>query len=109
MSAYSESCSSTIRDTPHTETEEMLRLFCTYENLVRFVLPLCSTIKSRPAPQKPVTDTTCIVDISNVGLFQFWRLKNHMQAASSLATAHYPETLGKTYVSIPSAVSVYPW
>jgi hypothetical protein len=76
----------------------MLRLFCTYENLIRFVLPLCSAVKSRPDPARPITDTTCIVDISNVGLMQFWRLKNHMSAASTLATAHYPETLGKTYI-----------
>ena len=40
-----------------------------------------------------------IVDISGVGMRQFWNLKNHMQDASVLATAHYPETLDRIFVS----------
>jgi hypothetical protein len=38
------------------------------------------------------------VDISNVGLKQFWNLKAHMQDASTLATAHYPETLDRIFI-----------
>ncbi|KAK5069970.1 hypothetical protein LTR16_009442, partial [Cryomyces antarcticus] len=38
-----------------------------------------------------------IVDISKVGLKQFWNLKQHMQDASTLATAHYPETLDRIF------------
>ena len=82
------------------ESTAMLRLFCTYDNLVRFVMPLCSAVPGRPHPETPITGTNCIVDISGVGLLQFWRLRAHMQAASTLATAHYPETLGRTYVRI---------
>ncbi|ETS79736.1 hypothetical protein PFICI_09589 [Pestalotiopsis fici W106-1] len=98
MAAYKASCSSTTDTVTGTESQAMLRLFCTYENLIRFVFPLCSTVQSRPNPGIPITQATCIVDISGVGLLQFWRLKTHMQAASSLATAHYPETLGRTYI-----------
>lgn len=111
MAAYTESCVASATkivtneaeaedgDKPQaTESEATLRLFCTYENLVRFVLPLCSAIPSRSDPTSPITDTTCIVDITGVSLMQFWRLRSHMQAASALATAHYPETLGITYV-----------
>lgn len=32
---------------------------------------------------------------------QFWDLKTHMQDASTLATAHYPETLDRIFVSFP--------
>lgn len=46
----------------------------------------------------PVTMSTNIVDISGVGLKQFWNLKGHMQAASQLATAHYPETLDRIFI-----------
>lgn len=46
----------------------------------------------------PITLSTNIVDISNVGLKQFWNLKGHMQAASQLATAHYPETLDRIFI-----------
>lgn len=38
------------------------------------------------------------MDISGVGLKQFWNLKNHMQDASTLATAHYPETLDRIFI-----------
>lgn len=100
MTAYEQSCASsaTLGQSTQTESEAMLRLFCTYENLTRFVLPLCSAMSDRADPKSAVTATTCIVDISGVGLLQLFRLRNHMQAASALATAHYPETLGKTFV-----------
>lgn len=42
--------------------------------------------------------STNIVDISGVGLKRFWNLKGHMQAASRLATAHYPETLDRIFI-----------
>ena len=106
MAAYEKSCASnpTLKESQstQTETEATLRLFCTYENLIRFVLPLCSAAPDRQsgstAPIAAITDTTCIVDISGVGILQFFRLRNHMQAAGALATAYYPETLGKTFV-----------
>jgi hypothetical protein len=103
MAAYEKSCSTsaTAQKSTQTEPESMLRLFCTYENLTRFVLPLCSAVPTRKDSSKPVTDTTCIVDISTVGLMQLFRLRSHMQAASALATANYPETLGKNFVSKP--------
>jgi hypothetical protein len=77
----------------------MMRLFALYENLTRFVLPLCSGIQDRPNPETPVSQSNNIVDISGVGLRQFWNLKGHMQDASALATAHYPETLDRIFVS----------
>jgi hypothetical protein len=77
---------------------KMLRLFALYENLTRFVLPLCSAIKDRPHPETPITQSNNIVDISGVGLKQFWNLKGHMQDASQLATAHYPETLDRIFI-----------
>ena len=80
-------------DTP----AQLIPLFALYHNLLNFVLPMCSTLE-RPNPEVPVTNSTNIVDISNVGLAQFWNLKSHMQDASVLATAHYPETLDRIYV-----------
>lgn len=76
----------------------MLRLFALYENLTNFVLPLCSTLPDRPHPETPVSQSNNIVDISKVGLKQFWNLKSHMQDASTLATAHYPETLDRIFI-----------
>lgn len=80
------------------EPTKMLRLFALYENLTRFVLPLCAALKDRPHPETPITQSSNIVDISGVGLKQFWNLKSHMQDASLLATAHYPETLDRIFI-----------
>jgi hypothetical protein len=74
---------------------KVLRLFALYENLTRFVQPFCTECTDRPHAETPITLSTNIVDISHVTLRMFWNLKGHMQAASGLATAHYPETLDR--------------
>lgn len=76
---------------------KLIPLFALYQNLLNFVLPFVSTLE-RPNPEVPVTTSTNIVDITGVGLTQFWNLKAHMQDASVLATAHYPETLDRIFV-----------
>ncbi|KAK5945478.1 hypothetical protein PMZ80_002683 [Knufia obscura] len=76
---------------------KLLPLFALYHNLLNFILPLCSSLE-RPRPEVPVTNSTNIVDIQGVSLRQFWNLKNHMQDASVLATAHYPETLDRIFI-----------
>ncbi|KAF7589942.1 hypothetical protein BBP40_003481 [Aspergillus hancockii] len=77
--------------------QRLLRLFALYENLLHFVMPLCSQL-SRPHPETPIVSSNNIVDVSGVGLKQFWNLKGHMQDASVLATAHYPETLDRIFI-----------
>ncbi|KAF2278337.1 CRAL/TRIO domain-containing protein [Westerdykella ornata] len=74
-----------------------LRLFALYESLIGFVQPLCSAV-ARRHPETPISQSNNIVDISGVGLKQFWNLKGHMQDASQLATAHYPETLDRIFI-----------
>ncbi|THV49860.1 hypothetical protein BGAL_0176g00190 [Botrytis galanthina] len=100
MSAYEKSAVDT-----HTKTKQdgktsgkLLRLFALYENLTRFVMPLCTVLTDREHPRTPITQSNNIVDISGVGLKQFWNLRGHMQDASTLATAHYPETLDRIFV-----------
>ncbi|KAI0508676.1 CRAL-TRIO domain-containing protein [Xylaria bambusicola] len=77
---------------------KLLRLFALYENLTRFAQPLSSECVDRQNPETPITLSTNIVDISHVSLRMFWNLKAHMQAASQLATAHYPETLDRIFI-----------
>lgn len=73
-----------------------------YENLTRFAQPLCTQLTDREyAGRTPITLSTNIVDVSGVSLKGYWNLKGHMQAASELATAHYPETLDRIFVSDP--------
>lgn len=96
MSAYEASAGKAKE--PGRLAPKLLRLFALYENLTRFVMPLCSAITSRPHPETPISQSNNIVDISGVGLKQFWNLKGHMQDASTLATAHYPETLDRIFI-----------
>ncbi|TPX08515.1 uncharacterized protein E0L32_010002 [Thyridium curvatum] len=77
---------------------KLLRLFALYENLTRFAQPLCTELTDRDHSNVPITLSTNIVDVSQVSLKQFWNLKGHMQAASQLATAHYPETLDRIFI-----------
>ncbi|MCJ1437223.1 hypothetical protein MMC27_006609 [Xylographa pallens] len=102
MSAYAKSSAKT---TVHNHNSEkattpprMLRLFALYENLVQFIMPLCSNLRDRDHPTTPISQSNNIVDISGVGLKQFWNLRTHMQDASTLATAHYPETLDRIFI-----------
>ncbi|KAL8790904.1 MAG: hypothetical protein Q9213_000329 [Squamulea squamosa] len=96
MIAYSQATSKSKIKGP--SPSRMLRLFALYENLTRFVMPLCSSVPGRPNPETPVDQSNNIVDISRVGLKQFWNLRSHMQDASQLATAHYPETLDRIFI-----------
>jgi hypothetical protein len=84
---------------------KLIPLFALYQNLLNFVMPLVSSLE-RPNPEVPVTNSTNIVDISGVGLAQFWNLKGHMQDASVLATAHYPETLDRIFVRTTPSLSL---
>ncbi|KAK7997225.1 CRAL-TRIO domain-containing protein [Apiospora arundinis] len=84
--------------TDGTTPAKLLRLFALYENLTRFAQPLATQCTDRDNAETPITLSTNIVDISQVSLRQFWNLKAHMQAASLLATAHYPETLDRIFV-----------
>ncbi|KAL9599892.1 MAG: hypothetical protein Q9219_003525 [cf. Caloplaca sp. 3 TL-2023] len=105
MIAYSQATSKSKAKGP--SPSRMLRLFALYENLTRFVMPLCSAVPGRPNPESPVDQSNNIVDISRVGLKQFWNLRSHMQDASQLATAHYPETLDRIF-QIIGAPSFFP-
>jgi hypothetical protein len=100
MSAYEKSATSTKSKakTDGTVPAKLIRLFALYENLTRFVMPLCTALTDRENPRTPITQSNNIVDISGVGLKQFWNLRGHMQDASTLATAHYPETLDRIFV-----------
>ncbi|KAJ5176903.1 uncharacterized protein N7482_002780 [Penicillium canariense] len=99
MAAYNNSLSNGTPETHKSSSvpARLLNLFALYENLLNFVMPLCSSL-SRPNPETPIVTSTNIVDVSGVGLKQFWNLKTHMQDASVLATAHYPETLDRIFI-----------
>ncbi|KAI9815750.1 MAG: hypothetical protein M1827_002146 [Pycnora praestabilis] len=101
MAAYDKSSAKTaipISTAKGASPAKLLRLFALYENLTRFIMPLCTAIPGRPNSETPITQSNNIVDISGVSMKQFWNLRSHMQDASTLATAHYPETLDRIFI-----------
>ncbi|KAL3420018.1 CRAL/TRIO domain-containing protein [Phlyctema vagabunda] len=100
MSAYEKSAVKTKTQAKNDgkTSPKLMRLFALYENLTRFVMPLCTAMGDREWAKTPITQSNNIVDISGVGLKQFWNLRTHMQDASTLATAHYPETLDRIFI-----------
>ena len=65
--------------------------------MTRFVFPLCTELPRSDAPT-PVSCVTTIIDLQDVSLGAMWTLRNHLQQASTLATANYPETLSNIAV-----------
>ncbi|KAK3715534.1 hypothetical protein LTR37_007022 [Vermiconidia calcicola] len=98
VSVYSNSKDSKKQSTNTKTPWRMLKLFALYENLCRFILPMCSAIPDRPHGETPISQSNNIVDLSGVGFQKLWNLRSHMSDASKLATAHYPETLDRIFV-----------
>ncbi|OQE38504.1 hypothetical protein PENCOP_c008G01428 [Penicillium coprophilum] len=78
---------------------DMLQLASVYhDNLIRFILPLCSMMTDRPNPSLPVTNSIYVVDASNLSLKQAWKLRFFAQEISWLLSTCYPETIQRVFV-----------
>lgn len=98
VSAYTSSKDEKKQSTNTKTPWKMLKLFALYENLCRFVLPLCSAMPERPNAETPISQSNNIVDLGGVGITKLFNLRNHMSDASKLATSYYPETLDRIFV-----------
>jgi hypothetical protein len=81
----------------HKTDPALSSVFLAAEYITQFVQPFCGQLQ-----QKRVTNSINIIDLSHVGVPTFWRLRKLLSTASNMATAHYPETVKKIYVSIPT-------
>ncbi|KAI6129688.1 CRAL/TRIO domain-containing protein [Pisolithus croceorrhizus] len=72
------------------------RIIVLHETMTRFVLPFCDYLPHEPPT--PVSSVVTIIDLGNVSLSAMWALRTHLQQASTMATAYYPETLDTTVV-----------
>ncbi|THG94765.1 hypothetical protein EW026_g6765 [Hermanssonia centrifuga] len=93
-----------------TQERQLQRLVYEYEKFLTERLPACSQAVGHPV------ETSCtILDLANVSLTNFYRVKDYVMAASSIGQDRYPETMGKFYIiNSPWAFSavwsvVKPW
>lgn len=76
---------------------DLTSIFLPAEYVTRFTQRLCTHLP-HPATNPTIDKSTNIIDLSAVGLRKFWSLRNLLQTASSMATAHYPETVERIFV-----------
>lgn len=71
----------------------MQRLVWEYEKFLNDRLPACSIKVGHPV------ETSCtILDLDNVGLGQFYKVKDYVNKASAIGQNEYPECMGKFYI-----------
>ncbi|KIK63120.1 hypothetical protein GYMLUDRAFT_222994 [Collybiopsis luxurians FD-317 M1] len=80
------------------------RIIVLYEVMTRFVLPLCSKLPH--STTTPISSVTTIIDLEDLSFGAMWSLRNHLQEASRLATANYPETLHT--IAVVNSPSYFP-
>ncbi|RHZ62480.1 SEC14 family lipid-binding protein [Aspergillus thermomutatus] len=103
MEAYISKMSSSTaptEETPSIPTKipgHLLAFHALYENLLDFVMPLCSQLP-RPHMEIPVSASTHIIDVTGLTLRHFLEIKRYLQGGSLLATTHYPETLSRIFI-----------
>jgi len=77
----------------HETDPTLSKVFLAAEYVTQFVQPLCGKLQN-----DQITASINIIDLSNVGIPTFWRLRKLLNTASNMATAHYPETVKRIYV-----------
>jgi len=93
-----------------SQERQLQRLVYEYEKFISERLPACSAAVGHPV------ETSCtILDLQNVSLSNFYRVKDYVMAASSIGQDRYPECMGKFYIiNAPWAFStvwsfIKPW
>ena len=85
------------------EDPDLSDIFLAAEYVTRFTQRLCTRLSHPDSTGEAggggvIDKSTNIIDLSNVGLRKFWNLRGLLQTASSMATAHYPETVERIFV-----------
>lgn len=76
-----------------TQERLLQNLVCEYEKSETQRMPACSKAVGHRV------ETSCtILDLSGVGIKQFWDVKNYVSEASKIGQDRYPETMGKFFV-----------
>lgn len=80
------------------------RIIALYEYMLNFAFSVCTSLpppesnSDSPSVPSHVAQATTIIDMQQTTLKQLFQFRSHLQEASTLATANYPETLGMIFV-----------
>ena len=84
------------------EDPQLSEIFLAAEYVTRFTQRLCTRLPHAEGIEAgggaTIDKSVNIIDLSNVGLRKFWTLRGLLQTASTMATAHYPETVERIFV-----------
>ncbi|TFY79733.1 hypothetical protein EWM64_g4279 [Hericium alpestre] len=93
-----------------TQERQLQRLVAEYEKFLNERAPACATVVGHPV------ETSCtILDLHNVSLTNFYRVKDYVSSASAISQDRYPETMGRFFIiNAPWAFSavwavIRPW
>jgi len=76
-----------------TQERQLKRFVLEYEKFLTERLPACSAAAGHPV------ETSCtIMDLKNVSLSNFYRVKDYVMQAAKIGQDHYPECMGKFYI-----------
>ncbi|KAJ7219976.1 CRAL-TRIO domain-containing protein [Mycena pura] len=76
-----------------TQERQLKRLVLEYEKFLSERLPACSAAAGHPV------ETSCtILDLHNVSLSNFYRVKDYVMQTASIGQNYYPECMGKFYI-----------
>jgi hypothetical protein len=76
------------------------RAFAFHDSLIRFILPLCSSLHDKSDSGSPILSAVYLVDVSAFGLKQAWDLRTYAQDISKLLAISYPEVVDTVFVSV---------
>ena len=97
----SESISLSDVDIPKSSKLESIRSFTAFDYAVRFIIPLCSLVPTRPNPATPITRAIYIIDIATVSLSQVWSARGWIKTTADFLANTYPEILDRVFVRVP--------
>ncbi|KAJ7274579.1 CRAL-TRIO domain-containing protein [Mycena haematopus] len=76
-----------------TQERQIKRFVLEYEKFLTDRLPACAAAAGHPV------ETSCtIMDLQNVSLSNFYRVKDYVMQAAKIGQDHYPECMGKFYI-----------
>lgn len=93
-----------MKDLSATPSERRYqRIIALYEYMLNFAFSICTALpppesESESAVPSHIAQATTIIDMQDTTLRQLIKFRSHLQEASTLATANYPETLGMIFV-----------